>query len=331
MPAPENTITTEQLATGLSREMVRNFDQEADRLMEILGIADVETMRAGETMFQLKVTGELNNAERGEGEDVPLSLYKTEKVPVGTFEIEPFRKVTTAEAILKSGYAVAVGKTDDKMVKQVRARRINQFFDYLKNAKSYAIGSTLQAAFAYADSKLRDVLEDNGDDAEQISHFVNRTDIADYLAEAKVTTQMVYGMEYLENFLGVRNVFVTNKVPQGTVYVTPNDNIRIFGTDFAELSKAGLSYEVSGRGLIGVHHDPAYKNVSAETHVLSGMLILAEIQDYIVNARIGKPLADMTVDELKAFCEAQGIELGGDDTTKEKITNKIKEAFPGIY
>lgn len=330
MAAPTNTITTQQLVTGLNREMIRNFDQETDRLMEILGITDVETMRAGETMFQYKVTGALNTATRAEGEDVPLSQYSVEKVPIGTFVPKPYRKATTAEAILKSGFDVAVGKTDDKMVKQIRAERVKEFFTFLDNAETFAAGTTLQAALAYADSCLNNVLEDNGDSAEDIVHYVNRNDIADYLAKAEITTQMVYGMEYVENFLGVRNIFVTNKIPVGIIYATPTDNIHIYGTDFSELAKADLTYTVSANGVIGVAHDATRKNVSCETHALSGMMLLAEYQTYIVSARIGKKIADMTVDELKDFCSARGITLESTDTTKDAIKAKIEAKYPGM-
>lgn len=330
MPAPTNTITTEQLVTGLNREMVRNFDQETDRLMEILGITTVETMHAGETMFQYKVTGALSTEERAEGEDVPLSQYKVKKIPIGTFTPTAYRKATTAEGILKAGFAVAVGKTDDKMVKQIRAQRIAEFFKFLENATTFSVGEKLQAALAYAEAALQNKLEDNGDSATEIVHFVNRNDIADYLATAQVTTQTVYGMEYIQNFLGVRNIFVTNKIPAGTIYVTPADNIHIYGTDFAELSKAGLTYEVSANGILGVAHEATRKNVSCETHAISGMMLLAEHQDFIVSCRIGKALADMSVDELKAFCEARGIELESGDTSKAAIQAKIAAAYPGI-
>ena len=70
--------------------------------------------------------------------------------------------------------------------------------------------------------------------------------------------------------------------------------------------------------------------MSAETHAMSGMMILAEHQDFIVSARIGKAIADMTTDELKEFCATQGIELDSADTTKAAITSKIEAKFPGI-
>ena len=151
MPAPTNTITTEQMVEGLNREMVRNFDQESDRLMELLGIFDVEVMAANTTLFMTKIEGELSTEERAEGEDVPLSQYKVVDEPVGTFMPKFYRKATTAEAILKSGYVTACGRTDDKMLTQIRAKRIGEFFDFLKLGTGTAQGDTLQAVLAQVD------------------------------------------------------------------------------------------------------------------------------------------------------------------------------------
>lgn len=327
MAAPTNTITTQQMIDGLDREMVQNFNQENDRLMEILGIFGVEVMAANTTLFMTKITGELTDTSRAEGEDVPLSQYSVEEVPVGTFAPEFYRKATTAEAILKSGFVNACSRTDDKMLTQIRAKRVREFFGFLGQGTGEANGPTLQATLAYVDATLNDELEKHGDEASRIFHFVNRFDIADHLANAAVTTQTVYGMTYIKSFLGVDDIFVTSLVPQGTVYATPVENIRIFGTDTAELAKAGLTYVTSANGLIGVAHEPAYKNASAQTHVISGMMLFAEVKDYIVVGTIGeaKPLDDMTVDELKAYAAAKGIDITG-KTTKADILAAIKAA-----
>lgn len=286
MATLENTVTTAEMAKGLDREMIRVFEQENDRLMELLGIFSVETMAAGTAMYQYKVTGELSDAEVAEGDEVPLSKYKMEKIPVGDLSIKPYRKLTTAQAILQAGFAKAVSKTDEKMVKSIRNDRIADFFGLLGNGTSTATGETLQAALAQADAVLADKLEANGDSAGRIIHFVNRFDIADHLATAAVTTQSAYGMTYIKNFLGVDDIFVTSKVPKGTLMATPADNIHVYGVDFGSLGNAGLSYEVSAGGLIGVHHQPAYNRTSAETYALTGMSLLPEVTDYIVAATI---------------------------------------------
>lgn len=112
MPAPTNMLTAAQTCTGLDIEFVRNFTEEYDRLAEVLGLFDVETVAAGTAMFQYKVTGSLNTAVPGEGEETPLSLFKTEKEPLDPIAIKRYAKGTTVEAILKSGFENAVLKTD---------------------------------------------------------------------------------------------------------------------------------------------------------------------------------------------------------------------------
>ena len=82
------------------------------------------------------------------------------------------------------------------------------------------------------------------------------------------------------------NVFLTNKVDKGGLYVTPAENVHIFGLDFGALSQAGLAYATDANGLIGVAHGPAYDRVSVETHVLSGCTLFPEVKDYIVKGTV---------------------------------------------
>ena len=132
MAAPTNIITTSDVNLALDRELVCNFTGDNDRLMEIMGIFGVEPMTAGQTLYQLTVTGNLNNAKTDasdlsgasgavtlgsssgtayvEGDEVALSNYKVTKTPIERPDIVPYRKMTTAAAIQKSGYEVAVKK-----------------------------------------------------------------------------------------------------------------------------------------------------------------------------------------------------------------------------
>lgn len=292
-----NAITTEAMNVSLDREMIRSFRQEYDRLAEILGIFAPEVMTAGQTLYQMKITGSLNNAkdeEAGtssgtsyvEGQLVSLSKYQAEKTPVATVDIEPYRKATTAAAINRSGYAVAVNGTDRKMLSNVRAGIISKFFAFLANGTGTATGKTLQEALAMADAKLGDTMETNGDGATDLIHFVNRQDAASYIGNANISTQTSFGLMYLADFLGIERVFLTNKVSPGSLYATPVENIHIYGLDFANLDSAGLVYTTDESGLIGVAHTPVYNRVSVETHVANGTLMLPEITDYIVKATI---------------------------------------------
>lgn len=291
MAALENQIAAADVVTALDVEFIENFTHDVNQLMEVLGIFGVETMTAGTALYQYKVTGTLGDGNVAEGDEVPLSKYSADKTPIGELETKAYRKLTTRQAILKSGFENAVLKTDDKMAKDIRAGIVKDFFTFLGKGTGEASGTGLQGAFAMVDSKLGDALEDSNDSTERIVHFVNRTDIAEYLANAQITTQTVFGMQYIKDFLGVTDVFVTNKVAKGTVYATPVENIHVYGADFGALSQAGLEYTVQDGGLIGVHHVANYARTSAETHALSGVMLLPEATNYIVKGTINPAAA----------------------------------------
>ena len=305
MAAPENIIKATDIDGALSQEFIRNFKGSYDRLAEIFGIFGVKTRAAGTALYQYTVSGSLNNSagydsSSGtayvEGDEVALSKYTVTKSPIGDLSPVPYRKMTTAKAILQDGYEKAVLATDAKMISQIRAQFISQFFTFLANgtgapAESATVNS-LQKALAYGDAALENAMETNGDNADgRFVHFISRNDAADYLANASITTQTLFGMTYLENFLGVENVFLTNKIDDGKVYITPAQNIHAYGIDFGELSQGGLVYQVGSNGLIGVAHKGAYDYASAETNVMTGLQLIPEILDYIVIADFGDPYA----------------------------------------
>lgn len=297
MGAPANLIDSAAINYGLTQEFIANFNQDTNNLLRLLGIISPEVVGAGYTLTQHKVTGALNNEkdENGssgtayvEGDLVSLSKYTMSETTIGKVKLRPYRKVTSAEAIAEHGNVPAVMRTDNKMLADIRADIMNQFFTFLGTGTGTATGKSLQACLAYMDAKLENTLETNNDNGATMSlvHFVNRDDIADYLASATVTTQNAYGMTYIENFLGVQNVFVTNKVAAKAPIVTASQNLHMYALDFGELSQAGLNYTISDSGLIGVAHAPIYDHVSVETNVLTGATLFAEVTDYIVKGTI---------------------------------------------
>ena len=296
MPVPANISDSTAINASMDQEFIRNFEGDLDRLLEVLGIFGAETIAAGTTLKMLKVTGELNNSKTAgskesatgdtavqlgsssgtsyvEGDEVALSKFTATYEPVGEAEAFPYRRMTTHKAIQQSGYVNAVLKTDKHMASLVRRGIVSQFFSFLLKGTGAATGKGLQACAAAVDAKLGNTLETNGD-------------AADYLGNATITDQNLFGLTYLENFLGLSGVFLTNQVAKGTMIATPADNIRIFGVDFGELATSGLTYTVSDSGLIGVAHTPAYDHVSVETNVLAGATFFPEVKDYIVKGTI---------------------------------------------
>ncbi len=325
MAALTNTVTSESICKSLDVEMIDNFTHEVEQFTQVLGIVSPEVVAAGTALYQYKVTGSLNTATVAEGDEIPLSKYEVERVPVGETEFRPYRKLTTAQAILKGGFVNSIMRTDSKMLKDIRADVVDRFYEFIKCGTAYARGAKLQAALAQGDAVLGDQLETHHDSADRIIHFVNRFDAADYLGDAEITNQNLFGMTYLQNFLGVENVMVSSRIPKGFVYATPSENLHLYAVDFAALSQSGLDYTVQDGGLIGVHHSPAYNRASCETFASTGCVLTAEVKDFIVSSRIGGELSTLTLEQLKAVAEANAVDITG-KTSKADVEAALTAA-----
>ena len=335
MTVLNGTITTDDMVEALNEEMVENFRGEFDRFSEILGEFSIETATAGTALYQYKITGELNNDTVAEGDIVPLSEYELEKIPVGEIEIDPKAKMTTAQAILKGGYENAILRTDKKFIQQGRAKILNDFFTSLNAGTGRAYGANLQKLLANVDAELGNTMENHNDEAGDVIHFINRSDAADYLGDANISTQTLFGLDYLESFLGIKHVILTNKISRGKVIATPVDNIHIRGIDFSALADAGLAYTYDDLGLIGVQHEAKFDRTSAITYMLLGMNALAEILDYIIIGEIGSApeyeytsYSDAECTQQLGYGKAKYISDDGSWTLIEVVEN-VPEGFTG--
>lgn len=281
-----NTIVTADTVAALDVQASLKFMGEYDKLAEILGIVAPEVVAAGTAMRMLKITGTLTDGTVAEGDEVPLSKYSAEYINLDPIQLKKYRKMTTAEAILKGGFVNAVMATDQKMLSHVRSDIVNEFFTFLANGEGTASGTSLQSALANADAELQVALEENGDEGGAFVHFINPLDAAAYIGNAPISTQTAFGMTYLENFLGIQNVIMTAKVPEGTFFVTPAENLHMYAIDFGSLAQAGLAYNVQPGSIIGVAHEPEFDRVSAETHIVTGATLFAEVVNYIVKGTI---------------------------------------------
>lgn len=297
MAMTPNTIVAADVVESLNIEFNSNFEKQIYDFIGRLGLEEPQVMAAGTALYQLTVTGALNNAATAdsssgtayvEGDEVALSHYAVTKTPVGELGFKPYRKRTTAAAIQKGGYEQAVLRTDKEMLNDLRTQLLTGFFGFLFNSATATAtsGVGLQGCLAQMDAKMNDLLETKGFAASRTVRFVNPYNIADYIGTANVGLAELYGMQYLQNFLGATDIVVTNKVTKDEVWMTPVSNIRMFAADFGELSRGGLSYTVSDHGIIGVTHEVNYARVSTETHVLSALTMMNEYSDLVVKGTI---------------------------------------------
>ena len=309
MPAATNTITTSSVSSVQAREIefTAMFEESIKELLAALGITRPIRQAAGTTLKTYKAVGTLEGGAVAEGETIPLSQYEIQERTYKDATLRKWRKATTAEAILKAGYDNAVEKTTDRMLSQAQKEIRNDFFSFINGGAGRAHGTTLQAALAQAWGQLEVFFEDY-DEVEPI-YFVNPLDVADYLATANITTQTLFGMVYIENFLGLGDVFTTPQVTKGTVVATAKGNlvatyIPVNGDDLGE----AFSFTTDETGYIGIHEKPDYDNMTASDTVVSGIDFYAEYVDGVIVSKIGSADADAhkyTADELNQMTLAE--------------------------
>ena len=280
MAAENNTILTNDMAKVRVADFNYQFTGSLRKFMEAIGVTRKIAVQEGVTLKAIKVTGTLASGTVAEGELIPLSKYQTEEVPMGEITLKKWRKGTTAEAILKGGYDQAVGATTDKMTKDIQKGIRSDLFAFMAKGTGTASGAGLQAALANGWGKLQVLWED---DAVETVFFINPMDAADYLGTAQITMQTAFGMNYIENFLGLGTAFLNGSVPKGKFYATAKENIILYFVDVAtsELARAfGLS--VDETGYIGINEYPDKDTARVMDLVMSGVTFFPERIDGIV-------------------------------------------------
>lgn len=283
--AETNLIKKEDLARAREVEFVNIFGDSTKKLLEAMGVTRKIAKQAGTVLKAYRAVGTLEDGNVAEGETIPLSKYKTEPVAIDEIALLKWRKATSAEAIIERGYDQAVTMTTDKMLSDVQKAIRAKFFAFLATGTSTTGGATFQTALAQAWGKLQVLFEDDSVDS---VYFMNPMDVADYLASANITTQTAFGMRYVEDFLGLGTVFFNSSVPEGQIYATARENIVLYyvPVNGADLGEA-FNFTSDATGLIGIHEEPDYTNMTASDTVINGMVLFAERLDGVVVSTIG--------------------------------------------
>lgn len=296
--AEENLIKSEDLVRIREVEFTFMFSESIKKLVEALGVTRKIPKQAGTVLKAYKATGTLQDGSVPEGDLIPLSQYKTVPVNFEEITMKKWRKATSAEAITEKGYDQAVTMTTDRMIKDVQKGIRKTFFDFLSTGTGIANGATFQATLAQAWGQLQVLFED--DEIEAV-YFMNPLDVADYLASANITLQTAFGMTYVEDFLGLGTVIFNSSVPKGTIYATAKDNLVLYyiPVNGADLNEA-FSFTSDELGLIGIHEQPDYDNMTAKDTVICAIVLFAERIDGVVVGTIGGSKMTISLDKTEA-------------------------------
>lgn len=284
MAAEANLIKKADLARVREIDFVNRFGYSIKKLMEALGVTRMIPKEAGTVLKTYKATGTLQSGTVAEGDLIPLSKYTTEAVTYKEITLNKWRKATSAEAIIDRGYDQAVTMTTNKMLQDAQKGIRSDFFTFLATGTKAVTAGTFQAALAQSWGNLQVLFED---DSIEAVYFMNPLDVADYLSTAQITMQTAFGMNYVENFLGLGTVFFNSSVPKGKIFATAKENVVAYyiPTNGADLGEA-FQFTSDETGLIGIHEEPDYTHMTCEDVVVSGIALFAERIDGIVVATI---------------------------------------------
>lgn len=257
-------------------------------MVDVLGVTRKIPMMEGTTLYVYSTTGELQDGNVPEGEIIPLSQYKTEKKPVGEITLHKWRKAVSAEAIKKSGYNAAVIDTDKALLRDVQKGVRTRLFNFLNSeivGSTTASGADLQAALADAWGQLQVKFED--DSAEAV-YFCNPQDVASYLGAAQITTQNAFGMNYVQDFLGLGTVIMSSRITKGTFVATAKENFILYYLTMNGDLATAFNLNADELGYIGIKS--GYQNeerAQIESLVMDGLEFMVEYAEGVIKGTIG--------------------------------------------
>ena len=299
MAAKTNVTTSAQFTTSAREvDFVSRFADNWDALRNIMGIMRPIRKAPGTKLVSYKasVDGGLKGGTVAEGDEIPFTKMKVEPVAYGDIDISKYAKSVTIESVAKYGADVAVEKTDEAFLVALQNKVLTDFYTFLGTGTLKVTEKTWQRALAMAKGKVLDKFAGLDKDVTEVVGFANIIDAYDYLGDKEITVQTMFGINYVENFMGYRTLFLLPEkyIASKKVIALPVENIDLYYVDpsDSDFAKLGLNYTVKGEtNLIGVHVDGDYGRATGDMYAIMGMKLWAEYLDGIAVATVSASAA----------------------------------------
>lgn len=281
---PNLTMTADMQVTARQIDFVTRFDRNWQHLSEIMGIMRPIRKQPGAVLKSKYAEITLQDGKVGEGEEIPYSKAEVKEKPYEEMTLEKYAKAVSIESIKDHGYDVAVGMTDDEFLFELQTVVTDRFYDYLKTGTLTSTETTFQMALAMAQGRVINKFKTMHRTATEIVGFCNILDAYKYLGAANITVQNAFGMNYIENFMGYRTLFLSSEIDEGQVIATARENINLYyvSPEDGDFGRAGLVYTTSGEtGLIGFHTQGNYNTAVSEAFAIMGLTLFAEYIDAV--------------------------------------------------
>lgn len=281
-------------------DFVSRFARNIQDLRDLMGVSRLVRKTPGTVLKTKYAEVTLNSTPVGEGEEIPYSQAVVKTKDYSSINVEKYAKGVSIEAINEHGYDDAVGLTDDQFLYELQNDVMGKYFTFIATGSLTSAKASFQAALAEAQGQVRNKWKAMKKGITEIVGWCNILDAYDYLGAANITVQSQFGLNYIENFLGYRRLFLCseNEVARGKVYATPVENLILYyvSPDDSDFARAGLQYTADETGLIGFHTQGDYKTAVSEAFALMGLVLMAEYIDGVANVDIDDSfLTDLTV------------------------------------
>lgn len=265
------------------KDFVSRFGTSWQALQEILGIMRPIKKEAGTKLVSYTASVELESGEVNPGAVIPYSKATVVESIKEDLKLNKYAKAVTIEDVDKYGADVAVQKTDEAFLNELQSEVLTDFYTVLQDDTDAMTGSeaTFQMAVAIAIGKVRDKFKKMHKNASNVVVFVNTLDAYTYLGAADISIQSLFGIDYVQNFMGATTMILSSDIEQGAVIAIPADNLVLYYVDpSTEFEKLGLVYTTDGEtNLIGFHVQGNYGTAVGESYALKGMKLWPEYAD----------------------------------------------------
>lgn len=292
MPAKEGLIKSVNIQTTAREiDFVQRFALIWEHLQQIFGITRRIRKTPGTILKSKYAEVTLASGNVGEGEEIPYSTATVKTKDYDTINVEKYAKGVSIESINEHGYQDAINLTDSQFLFELQGNVVDRFYTFLKTGTLTSTKATFQAALAEAQGQVRNKFKSMHRGITDVDGFCNILDAYDYLGGADISVQSQFGLNYIENFLGYKKLFLCaeGEIPRNKILATPVENMIVYyvSPDDSDFARAGLEYTTDGvTNLIGFHVQPDYKTAVSESYALLGMTMMAEYLDGIANITI---------------------------------------------
>lgn len=293
MAAKANLTKSVNIETAAREvDFVTRFANNWEHLRDIMGITRVIRKQPGTMLTSKYAEVVLQSGAVAEGNEIPYSQADVKTKNYAPINVEKYAKGVSIEAINEHGYDDAIGLTDDQFLYELQNEVTGKFYDFVNGGTLTSAKSTFQSALAEAQGRVRNKWKKMHKGITDVIGFCNILDAYDYLGAAGITVQSEFGMNYIENFIGYRRLFLCSEVEvaRGVILATPIENLILYhvSPDDSDFARAGLAYTTDGvTNLIGFHVQGNYGTAVSESFALMGLTLMAEYVDGIAVVNIG--------------------------------------------